>query len=85
MSADNLLTPDDLAAKLRVGDAKYAQLWKKNKHRWPHVRLDRFIIRFTPDQFAQIVAMQTPKSEAIPAGAKGQSARSAAYHAKKSS
>lgn len=85
MTADNLLTHDELAQKLRVTPEKYALLWGKNKHRWPHVRLDRFEVRFTPEQFQQIVALHTPKAEKPAAGSKGQSPRSASYHGKKAS
>ena len=53
-----LTTEAELAADvLRIPAAKAAELRRVKK--WPHVRLGRFDVRYTDDQVAQIVAMQT--------------------------
>lgn len=53
MSADDLLTPDDLGAKFGGVSGVRVLEWRK-QYDWPHVRLGRRI-RFTPEQAAQIV------------------------------
>lgn len=49
---------------------------------WPHVKPKRSVWRFTSEQVAAIVAMQTvkPKSDSGPARLPGQTRRSAARH-----
>lgn len=83
MSA-RLITEEELAVEvLRLESAEKAAHLRR-KHRWPCVRLGRFDIRYTEDQVAAIVAMQTVKpskveSPAVSIG--GQTKRSAARSA----
>lgn len=56
-----LITEAELAVDvLRLNsESEAAEL--RRKHKWPHVRLGRFKVRYTEDQVAAIVAMQTTK------------------------
>lgn len=71
-----LTSEADLAAQFGISEAKASEL--RRRHNWPHVRLGRFHIRYTPEQVAAIVAMETvkPKS-AKTTGLAGQTGRSA--------
>lgn len=74
----NLITETELATDVLKLDAeKVAQL--RRDHKWPHVRLGRFDVRYTDEQVAAIVAMQTvkPKATKTAANLAGQTARSA--------
>jgi hypothetical protein len=73
----NLTSADDLAAQFGVTVEKLHDLRKR--YHWPHVRLGRFNIKFTDEQVAEIVAMQsrTP-AKAQSSKAAGQTSRSAA-------
>lgn len=61
-----LITEAELAVDvLRLNsESEAAEL--RRKHKWPHVRLGRFKVRYTEDQVAAIVAMQTTKPKAEP-------------------
>lgn len=57
-----LITEADLAANvLGIPEDRAARL--RRDKRWPHVRLGRYDIRYTEEQVAQIVAMQSRTSE----------------------
>ena len=74
----NLTTDAQLADQFGISTDKLHALRKQ--HRWPHVRLGRFDIRFTDAQVEQIVAMhsETPKKDAgVKVAVTGQTARSA--------
>ena len=74
-----LLTPGDLAERFHISEPQVLILCREN--RWPHVRLSRKAIRFTPEQVEQIVGLhsKTPKPAAeTRAVIEGQTARSAA-------
>lgn len=79
----NLTTEPQLAEQFGLTVEKVAEL--RRRHRWPHVRLGRFDIRYTDAQVEQIVAMhsEAPKrTSAIKGGGiPGQTARSAARSA----
>lgn len=49
-----LLTPADLAARLKLTEAQVLDL--RRKHNWPCVQFSRKTIRFSVDQANQIVA-----------------------------
>lgn len=58
---NDLLTEADLAERLAVDlDAVKAM---RVKHKWEHVRLGRYIVRYTETQAQRIVAAHTVKSE----------------------
>ena len=71
-----LHTPADLAEWLGVTEAKVLE-WRRAK-RWPSIKVGK-TIRFTPEQFEQIIAQHTvtppPPSAAVVIA--GQTARSA--------
>lgn len=73
------LTEAQLASDiLQIDVEKAARL--RHKHKWPHVRLGRFDIRYTPAQVEQIAALMTVKAKAPaaePRAIKGQTAASA--------
>lgn len=72
-----LITEAELAADyLRLDVDKVAEL--RRKHRWAHVRLGRFEVRYTADQVAAIIAQQTrtPSKPATPPTVAGQTTRS---------
>jgi len=74
----NLTTPADLAEQFGLTEKKLHELRKL--HRWPHVRLGRFDIRFTAAQVEQIIAMHTAapkKTETQTVTVAGQTAKSA--------
>lgn len=50
----NLTTDTDLAAAFGLSVDEFHAL--RRKHKWPHVRMGRFHIRFTDEQIEQIVA-----------------------------
>lgn len=79
----NLTTEPQLAEQFGLTVEKVAEL--RRRHRWPHVRLGRFDVRYTEVQVEQIVAMhsEAPKGKAGGArgGIPGQTARSAARSA----
>lgn len=74
----NLTTEAQLADQFGIAVEKVADL--RRRHRWPHVRLGRFDIRYTDEQVADIVRLHTEKV-ATPATpdlkVSGQTARSA--------
>lgn len=76
-----LKTEAELASEfLKIPEVRAAEL--RRKHRWPHVRLGRFDVRYTPAQVDQIIAMhsETPDAAKSTAGTSkivGQTARSA--------
>lgn len=71
-----LMTEAALAEDFGLSAAKVAEL--RRRHKWPHVRLSRFDVRYTPEQVAAIIAMQTVKPTASKSvGLAGQTARSA--------
>lgn len=78
-----LTTEAQLAEDFGIDAEKAAELRRTKK--WPHVRLGRFDVRYTDDQIARIVELQTPtaKKSAKQASAPvtGQTARSAARSA----
>lgn len=73
-----LLTDAVLAERLALMDAEGRPDVKKlhvlrNRHRWPHVKLSRYDIRFTEQQAEQIIASRTvsqrkPKKDSAPKG-----------------
>lgn len=72
----NLHTERELADKFGLTESKAAEL--RRRHHWPHLRLGRFNIRYTDEQVAAIVAMETVKTPASkPTGIAGQTSRSA--------
>ncbi|WP_310962104.1 hypothetical protein [Nocardioides terrisoli] len=74
-----LTTEADLAEQFGLSVEKLREL--RRRHRWPHVRLGRFDVRFTDAQVEQIVAQHSQTPEAAIAGpvkVPGQTARSAA-------
>lgn len=54
--SDDLLRPEDLAEKFQV-DRRVVIDWT-NRYDWPCIRIGR-TIRYSGEQFAQILAMQT--------------------------
>lgn len=71
-----LMTEAALAEDFGLTPGKVADL--RRRHKWPHVRLGRFDVRYTPEQVAAIIAMLTVKPAANkPVGLAGQTARSA--------
>ena len=71
----DLTTEADLAELFGISVDKVGEL--RRRHKWPHVRLTRTDFRYTPEQVAAIVTMQTVEptrddSPALP----GQTARS---------
>jgi len=73
----SLTTEANLAEQFGLTVEKCAEL--RRRHGWPHVRLTRFDIRYTPEQVQQILAMQTvrPIGSTKPSPT-GQTARSIA-------
>lgn len=76
----NLTTEQDLAERiLQVPVEKAAEL--RRRHRWPHVRIGRFDVRYTDEQVVQIVEMHTavsePAKKTLAPVISGQTARSA--------
>jgi hypothetical protein len=71
------LTPEAaLAEDFGLSVDKVAEL--RRRHQWPHVRLGRFDVRYTAEQVAAIIAMETVKSApAKQTGLAGQTTRSA--------
>lgn len=72
-----LITEAALAADFDLPVGKVAEL--RRRHRWPHVRFGRSDVRYTVEQVAAIVAMQTVETKpAKPViGLPGQTSRSA--------
>ena len=71
-----LTTEAALAEEFSLAPEKVAEL--RRRHQWPHVRLGRFDVRYTDEQVAAIVAMETVKTApAKPTGLAGQTTRSA--------
>lgn len=75
-----LTTEKDLAERvLQIPVEKAAEL--RRRHRWPHVRIGRFDVRYTDEQVVQIVEMHTAVSEPVKKTSTptitGQTARSA--------
>ena len=69
-----LLTEAHLAEQLQVTPEEVAAL--RVRHRWEHVRLGRFKVRYTHAQAERIIAAHTVKAEQ-PAGLPEQTALSA--------
>ena len=60
------LTPESvLAEELGITPDRAAKLRRANN--WPHVRLSRSDIRYTPEQVVAVLAIQTVKPEKRPA------------------
>lgn len=75
----NLTTEANLAAEWGLPTEKVAEL--RRKHRWPHVRLGRFDVRYTDEQVADIVRLHSERVTTPPSPdlkVTGQTARSAA-------
>lgn len=77
----SLLTESQLAEDFGITEEKAAEL--RRRHRWPHVRLSRFEVRYTEEQVRLIVAKHShtpaPVGTASATGPiTGQSPRSAA-------
>ena len=53
----DLLTPDDLAVYFRV--ARSAVLAKVREGKWPHIRINKNNVRFTPSHLQEIEEMAT--------------------------
>lgn len=71
-----LTTEADLAEGFGLTAEKIAEL--RRRHKWPHVRLGRFDVRYTDEQVAAIIAQETVKPQkASVAGLAGQTTRSA--------
>lgn len=73
-----LIKAADLAAEWEMQESEL--LRRRRRNGWPCVRLSRSDVRFTEQQVAQIVAMQSSVAKAPRAAAKsgtGQSQRSA--------
>lgn len=73
-----LRTEAELAEVLQIDADRAATL--RRAHKWPHVRLGRFDVRYTDQQVAAIIAMQTVKPGVAGqqgVGLPGQSPRSA--------
>lgn len=71
-----LTTEAALAEDFGLTLEKIAEL--RRRHHWPHVRLGRFDVRYTAEQVAAIVAMETVKTAPAKAtGLAGQTTRSA--------
>lgn len=81
-----LTSEAELAEDFGIEEKKAAEL--RRKHRWPHVRLGRFDVRYTAEQVRQIVDSQTARPTAAAAASdtsgpvSGQSAKSAARRRK---
>lgn len=79
LAMSELLTPADLAERLRVTEHQLHEL--RRKHSWPCVRFSPKVIRFTPEQVEQIIERHTvaePTPTSPPPLIPGQTARSAA-------
>lgn len=71
-----LTTEADLAEGFGLTPEKVAEL--RRRHKWPHVRLGRFDVRYTDEQVAAIIAQETVKPQkAAVSGISGQTSRSA--------
>lgn len=72
-----LTTESALAEDFGLAVEKVAEL--RRRHKWPHVRLGRFDVRYTDEQVAAIVALETvrPKAAKSSPSVAGQTARSA--------
>jgi len=58
----SIRTEAQLAELLQVTPERAAEL--RRRHRWPHLRLGRFDIRYTDAQVEQIVELMTSKAAA---------------------
>lgn len=72
----NLTTDTDLADKFGITVEELHEL--RRRHNWPHVRFSRFVVRFTDEHIAQIVATSTVTPKRSAAGESGLTERSAA-------
>ena len=70
----NLITPEAMAERFAGVEVSTVMEWNRKYH-WPHVRVGHQV-RWTEDQYEQIVAQHSAKSER-PKGLPGQTARSA--------
>jgi hypothetical protein len=72
-----LTTETELADTFGLTVEKVGEL--RRRHNWPHVRLGRFDVRYTDEQVAAIVALETvkPKAAKSAANLSGQTSRSA--------
>lgn len=71
---DDLLTPAEVAKRLRITPKKVMELRRANG--WPHVKLGRSI-RFTPQQVEQIIGKQSVSPSTSHVALPGQTAASA--------
>lgn len=71
---DVLLTPADLGERVKIPADRVVRLCRERA--WPFVKFGR-TVRFTEEQAAQIVAMQTVLPKPKAATSKGQTAKSA--------
>lgn len=71
-----LITEAELAAEiLKLTPKKAAE--RRRAHKWPHVRLGRYDIRYTEAQVQEIVAMESVARGRSGVGSHGQTTRSA--------
>ncbi len=81
-----LTTEEDLAADWKLSLDKIIDL--RTRHKWPHVKLGRFEVRYTDEQIAAIVAANsidtTPKPSSELAGLPQPTRRSSAAKRKAS-
>jgi len=76
----NLTTEAALAEQFGITPAKAAELRKRKG--WPHVRVTRFDVRYTPEQIEQIIAaLSVAPSPVVAAADTGLTERSAARSA----
>lgn len=61
----DFLTDADLAEHFGVTPEQVAT-WRR-MYQWPRIKVGR-VIRYTPEQFAEIVAMQSGRSTTTPTG-----------------
>lgn len=81
--SDHLITPEEMAERWDGVEVSTVMEWNR-KHDWPHVRIGHQV-RWTEDQYVEIVRRHTPKPKKRADALPGQTSRSAARTAKKAS
>lgn len=71
----NLHTESAVADLFGITAEKAADLRKRQS--WPHVRIDRFTIRYTDDQIAEIIRSRSEAGVKAPTKSTGLTSRSA--------
>lgn len=72
----HLITPEEMAERWDGVAVSTVMEWNR-RHSWPHVKVGHSV-RWTEDQYQQILRQHTETSPAGKAGLPGQTARSAA-------